>query len=143
MLLYGEKYGDVPVVVSLAARCNMSAGLVERFGAPALEEAAASGSVDVTGSDGFCFTLTQKSVDERLSLDMRAAARGIPKSVMVVLVHGDADATIPFQDVLELEKEVERSRLLVVAGADHSFKVGVEEIVGCILEEVEAVEPLR
>eukprot|EP00983_Pelagomonas_calceolata_P035552 1112288-Pelagomonas_calceolata.AAC.3 len=41
--------------------------------------------------------LTKKALEERMSIDMEAAAKRISLSE-VLTVHGKADATIPYQD---------------------------------------------
>lgn len=73
----------------------------ERFGDEVLARVQKLGQVPMTVKNDSGQTvkwlLTKKAIEERLSIDMEAAAKRISLSE-VLTVHGKADATIPYQD---------------------------------------------
>ena len=75
--------------------------LQERFGDEVLARVQKLGQVPMTVKNDSGQTvkwlLTKKAIEERLSIDMEAAAKRISLSE-VLTVHGKADATIPYQD---------------------------------------------
>jgi uncharacterized protein len=132
VLLYASKYHDVPFVVNLAARYEMGAGVEERFGADTVAQLTAAGSVPVTLKDGFKFTLSREALDERLGLDMEAAARAIPAHVQVLTVHGAADKTIPVADGEKFHSVIANSRLCILPDCNHNFRDAAAAAVDAI-----------
>lgn len=123
VLIYAEKYGDVPTVAALAPRFHMSTGVVERFGDEVINQVRQQGQVEVTAKDGFKFILTKHALDDRLSLDMGAVARGIPKNCSVVVVHGDADSIIPVSHANDFVSELKcTNKKEIIQGAGHGFR---------------------
>ena len=129
VLIYAQKYGDVSLVVPLAPRYRMKTGIVERFGTDLLNECRQNGSVEITDRDGFKFALTKASLEERESMDMGVIARGIQPQTRVVLVHGDADTTIPVIDADEFDRDLDHLEKIIIPGADHGFRGKEVEVV--------------
>eukprot|EP00210_Caulerpa_lentillifera_P008529 g8136.t1 len=124
VLLYGSIYDDVPFVVSLASRFDMSRGIHQRFGDEILKKLDQMGEVEVprVTPEGKVATymLTKKSLNERLNTNMEEAAAKI-KNSKVLTVHGTSDAVIPFEDAESIDKLVEKHELYLIENADHNF----------------------
>jgi len=125
VLLHASSVGAIPVVVNVAGRFDMSAGLTARFGEDIFARLAA-GPVEWTTRTqrgAFAWTLTPESMAERLALDMSvvcAAIRARP-GMRLLTVHGDADDVIPIEDGRRIA-ELAGGELAVVASADHMFR---------------------
>lgn len=50
----------------------------------------------------------------------------------VLLVHGDADETVPLQDSVDAAKEYENAKLMVIKGDDHCYDYHLEEVTAAI-----------
>eukprot|EP00238_Polyblepharides_amylifera_P004161 CAMPEP_0196594916 /NCGR_PEP_ID=MMETSP1081-20130531/79650_1 /TAXON_ID=36882 /ORGANISM="Pyramimonas amylifera, Strain CCMP720" /LENGTH=233 /DNA_ID=CAMNT_0041919317 /DNA_START=272 /DNA_END=970 /DNA_ORIENTATION=- len=97
VLLYGAKYGDVPVVVNVSGRFNMRRGIEERFGVKGMATLESEGWLEQHDFKGK-YKITKNSIHERLALDMRVAK---DNSGHVLTIHGTADEIIPIADAHE------------------------------------------
>eukprot|EP00803_Ostreobium_quekettii_P000717 evm.model.scf_4145.1 EVM.evm.TU.scf_4145.1 scf_4145:4128-8431(-) len=123
-VLYASQFDDIPSVVNISGRFDLKSGVTERFGPDIFDRLEACNELEMVrkNEDGefqFKWILTKRSLDERMGMDMDAAARCIQRS-NVLTVHGSADAIIP---VAEAHKfSVIRSHdVAIIDGADHNF----------------------
>ncbi|KAK9814056.1 hypothetical protein WJX72_000039 [[Myrmecia] bisecta] len=126
VLLYAAKYDDIPRVVNVAGRFDCRRGFTERFGDDILERLEEEGQVE-QDAQRFKWVLTKEDMQDRLSTNMDAAARGIKHS-QVLTLHGSADATIPVEDALSFAERIARHTLYVVKAVvpDPSRAPGVQ-----------------
>eukprot|EP00744_Colponema_vietnamica_P019702 GILI01027903.1.p1 GENE.GILI01027903.1~~GILI01027903.1.p1 ORF type:complete len:257 (-),score=63.95 GILI01027903.1:68-838(-) len=123
VLLYAAKYDDVPVVVNIAGRFHMSAGIRERYSPEDLALLDTQGFFTFSFSaNSPRFTITKDQMDERLNLDMSQVA-AISRS-KVYTFHGTKDVTIPCADAEEFRRVIKQElhTVTIVQGADHNFK---------------------
>uniref|UniRef100_A0A7S3QKD6 Serine aminopeptidase S33 domain-containing protein n=1 Tax=Dunaliella tertiolecta TaxID=3047 RepID=A0A7S3QKD6_DUNTE len=124
VLLYAAQFDDVPLVINIAARFDMKRGIKERFGEEVLAKVQKLGQVPMTvrndSGQTVKWLLTKKALEERMSIDMEAAAKRISLSE-VLTVHGKADATIPYQDAEAFSRTIRQHMLWPLDGADHFF----------------------
>jgi uncharacterized protein len=124
VLLYAAQYDDVPNVVNIAGRFDMTRGIRERFGNDIVDRVARDKAVTLTSTrdDGvkFEWTLTKWSLQDRLELNMKDVSQKIKVSE-VLTVHGTNDKAIPVQDAYEFDKFIANHKLQVLQGADHNF----------------------
>jgi pimeloyl-ACP methyl ester carboxylesterase len=76
-----------------------------------------------------------QDLDERLNLDMAAAAASIKHS-KVLTIHGTADSVIPIDDGRQMAASIAGSRLVEVEGADHNFRASddvLQQLVSAVL----------
>lgn len=124
VVLFASKYHDVPFIINVAGRFDLTEGITQRFGADILQRLEREGSINMPAVDSngrrFTFALTKQSMDERLAVDMAAAAREVSSEVLTI--HGSADKTIPVGDAYKFDEVIRRHSLFVVDGADHNFR---------------------
>jgi S-formylglutathione hydrolase FrmB len=106
-LLYAAAHdGDVPAVVCLAGRADVSAGVTRRLGTTALQQLGIAGAVEMRGRSAvrgeFAWTLTQADLDARLKTDVLGAAACV-RDTAILIVHGDADTEVPVSDAHALD----------------------------------------
>eukprot|EP00741_Cyanophora_paradoxa_P021369 tig00021350_g20628.t1 len=118
VLLYSAKYGDVPFVVNLCGRYEMTRS-PPRFSAEQMAALEAAGSFHWEPSPGARVLVDKAAIRERETLDMAAAARAV--SARVLIVHGTADNTVPVEDAASYAALLESHELELVEGAGHSF----------------------
>jgi len=139
VLLHASSLGAIPVVINVAGRFDMSAGLTARFGPDIFERLAAGPVAQTTRTQrgAFAWTLTPESMAERLALDMAAVCATIRArpGMRLLTVHGDADDVIPIDDGRRIA-ELAGGELAVVAGADHMFRGPAA--TGALLDRVSA-----
>mmetsp|Transcript_9388 Transcript_9388/g.16616 ORF Transcript_9388/g.16616 Transcript_9388/m.16616 type:complete len:341 (+) Transcript_9388:50-1072(+) len=124
VLLYASQYDDVPLVVNVAGRFNMQRGIRERFGEEVMDKVAKQGQLQMTirtdRGQVVKWYLTQKSIDDRMALNMEAAVRKISLSE-VLTVHGTKDTTILVEDAESFSKCIRNHVICLVEGANHNF----------------------
>ncbi|CAD7695713.1 unnamed protein product [Ostreobium quekettii] len=128
VLLYTSQHDDVPLVVNIAGRFEMTRGIAERFGADIFQKLEKHGKVEMTqrlrpeegGGGQFKWTLTKQSMAERMNTDMEAAARKIKLSE-VLTVHGTADQVIPVEDSQRFSECIKPHSLFTIDDANHNF----------------------
>ncbi|WIA12355.1 hypothetical protein OEZ85_012405 [Tetradesmus obliquus] len=138
VVLYASSYDDIPLVVNVAGRFWMDRGVTMRFGEDVFERAAAAPvEMPAQRDDGHTFTwlLTKEDLDERMNLDMAAAAAGIKRS-KVLTIHGTADSVIPIDDGRQMAESIAGSSLVEVEGADHNFRASeqvLQQLIAAVL----------
>ncbi|GAQ88721.1 esterase/lipase/thioesterase family protein [Klebsormidium nitens] len=139
VILYAAKYGDVPIVVNVSGRFDLSRGVEERFGKEGLAAIAEHGYWDVKDSQGAVnYRVTKKSLEERLCISIEKAARTIQKNVRVLTVHGTADETIPVDDGRSFDKVIANHALVLVEGADHRYSRHREDLQQIVCSFIES-----
>jgi uncharacterized protein len=126
VLVYSSIYDDVPNVVNVAGRFDLKRGITERFGADIFVRIAQDKQIPMEQSrdDGtkISWTLTKWSLQDRLDLDMKAAASKIKQSE-VLTVHGSKDQVIPVEDAKQWSCCIKNHELRIIDGADHGFSL--------------------
>lgn len=122
-LLFAARHADlgVPRVVSLAGRFRVREGVLRRFGDDIMARLAAEGPLPRREAGGMEWTMTEADFRGRADLDMEAAARAVPPTTRLLLLHGTADVTIPWEESRECAALVAGAELALVDGADHNF----------------------
>ncbi|KAG1674425.1 hypothetical protein FOA52_012952 [Chlamydomonas sp. UWO 241] len=142
VLMYGSAFDDVPLVVNIAGRFNMTRGFRERFGEATIAKVEHLGQVKqkVMSDLGqpIEFMLTKHDLAERAGIDMVAVCSKITLAE-VLTVHGSGDTVIPIEDAQAFASAIRQHQLLVVEGADHNFRTPAhaEEAVRKIVAFIE------
>lgn len=135
VLLYASKYHDVCKVINISGRFDLAKGIEGRLGKDFLERIKRDGYIDVYGRKGkFLYRVSQESLMDRLSTDMRAACRSIHGNCRVVTVHGSEDQLVPVTDALEFDKNITNHKLRIIQGADHEFTLHQAELATAVLD---------
>ncbi|CEP02976.1 unnamed protein product (mitochondrion) [Plasmodiophora brassicae] len=122
-LLYAARFGDVPVIVNISGRCDMQRGLFEKFSEAQLHDLHHTGSFYWRVKTR-TYNVTQRSIDERLRLNMAEEAAKIPDTVRVLTVHGTDDDVVHISDAHALSRCIANHDLITIEGADHVFSRG-------------------
>eukprot|EP00386_Alphamonas_edax_P006950 GDKI01022672.1.p1 GENE.GDKI01022672.1~~GDKI01022672.1.p1 ORF type:complete len:250 (-),score=85.26 GDKI01022672.1:464-1213(-) len=139
VMLYAAVFDDVPLVVSLAARYDMSGGIVERFSKAQLKELEEGrGYFEIQDRGSNCVRrITKQSVADRKAIDMSVARNCT--ACRILTVHGTKDDTVPVEAGLAfdalLKESPGRHTLHLIDGASHSF-VNVQEHAQNLLARV-------
>ncbi|WOG89487.1 hypothetical protein DCAR_0208725 [Daucus carota subsp. sativus] len=137
VLLYASKYRDVSTVVNISGRFNLERGIGGRLGKDFLKRIKQSGFVDVKDRKGKIeYRVTEASLMDRLTTDMRAASLAIQRNCRVLTVHGSKDEMIPVEDAMEFGKYIANHRLFVIELADHEYTSHQDELASVVLEFV-------
>lgn len=136
VLLYASKYKDIPCIVNLAGRWDMSRGVKERFGEDVIRdlEAGKTHTIHTTRWDGdgkkvpLDLTISLAQVQKRMETDISGAAKGLPNDVFVLTLHGGKDPIIPAEDGVAIHNAVKNGDLIILPEAGHSFE-GVEDSI--------------
>eukprot|EP00922_Rhytidocystis_sp_ex-Travisia-forbesii_P027769 GHVS01040772.1.p1 GENE.GHVS01040772.1~~GHVS01040772.1.p1 ORF type:complete len:285 (+),score=56.33 GHVS01040772.1:121-975(+) len=131
VLLYSMRFDDVPLVVGVAGRFDMARGITKHFGEAQMKllEEGGPGSFSITSPDGRKRTITKKTIDDRLAIDM-AGVSAIKKTALL-LVHGTADDIIPYQDSEQIRNNVSSgvtAKVVLIDGAGHLFATEKERV---------------
>ncbi|WIA21686.1 hypothetical protein OEZ85_000855 [Tetradesmus obliquus] len=127
--LYGGQHGDIPVMVLVAGRFDLTLNMVQRYGPDVLQQLRDSGPwQQVAKRDGdkaaIHWQLTAEEMEERFSLDVVGACSRIstrqPRPSVLVL-HGACDPICEASDAAQLAGDIAGSQLVEVEGADHWF----------------------
>ncbi|XP_062022903.1 uncharacterized protein LOC133739180 [Rosa rugosa] len=134
VILYGSKYRDVPIVVNISGRFNLERGIEGRLGKDYLQRIKQDGFIDVKNKRGtFQYRVTQESLLERLTIDMREVCQSIDQNCRVLTVHGSMDKMVPVEDAYEFNKSIPNHKLYIVEGADHEFTSYQNELASIVL----------
>ncbi|CAI5465272.1 unnamed protein product [Closterium sp. Yama58-4] len=128
VLLYASLYKDVPKVINVSGRYDLSRGIKERFGEEGMAKLEEEGQLTQQDKYG-SYIVTKESIQERLATDMAAAARAIPPSCSVCTIHGSEDATVPVEDASSFHTDVPNHHLHIIDGACHNFRIHGQELV--------------
>lgn len=134
VILYAAKCKDVHTVVNIAGRFNLERGIEGRLGKDYLQRIKQDGFIDVKNKRGtFEYRVTEESLLERLTTDMRAVCRSIDQNCRVLTVHGSMDKMVPVEDAYEFNKIIPNHKLYIVEGADHEFTSYQNELASIVL----------
>ncbi|CAI5966421.1 unnamed protein product [Closterium sp. NIES-64] len=128
VVLYASLYKDVPKVINVSGRYDLSRGIRERFGEEGMAKLEKEGQLTQQDKYG-SYIVTKESIQERLATDMAAAARAIPTSCSVCTIHGSEDATVPVEDASFFHTDVPNHHLHIIDGACHNFRIHGRELV--------------
>ncbi|CAI7832110.1 unnamed protein product [Closterium sp. NIES-54] len=127
VVLYASLYKDMPKVINVSGRYDLSRGIRERFGEEGMAKLEKEGQLTQQDKYG-SYIITKESIQERLATDMAAAARAIPPSCSVCTIHGSEDATVPVEDASSFHADVPNHHLHIIDGACHNFRVHGREL---------------
>ena len=116
--MYAGKYSDVPLIVSIAARTDMS--ILPSFLNPVIEKVEEQGSA-VIELAGKSFFIDKEGIYERKQINMKNIAERIRSWVFVV--HGSEDQITHVRDSEELERILDTNcfERSVIPQAGHNF----------------------
>ncbi|KAK1375789.1 BAAT/acyl-CoA thioester hydrolase carboxy-terminal protein [Heracleum sosnowskyi] len=137
VLLYASKYSDVSTVVNISGRFNLERGIEGRLGKDFFQRIKQSGYIDVKDRRGKIeYRVTEASLMDRLTIDMRAVSCGIQKNCRVLTVHGSKDKIIPVKDVMEFDKYIANHKMFIMELADHEYTSHQDELASVVLDFV-------
>ena len=129
VLMYSSRYGDVPLVVPICSRMDMS--VIPSMVSHALDEINEKGSavIEVRRKQ---FTIDREMIQERLQVNMKKVTEKVKTWVFVI--HGTNDDVTYLRDSEELEIALGRYcfERYIIEGANHYFREFKEELVSNI-----------
>lgn len=144
VLLYASKYNDVPTVINISGRFHLEKGMEGRLGKDFLQRIKQNGFIDVKNRKGqFEYLVTQESLMDRLTTDIRAACLSIDQNCRVLTIHGSMDKIVPAKDALEFARFIRNHKLHIIEGADHEYTAHQDELATVVLDFVKAVREDR
>ncbi|CAG9331271.1 unnamed protein product [Blepharisma stoltei] len=118
VLMYSAKYGDVPLIISIAGRLDMN--VIPAFIQPVMNSIEAEGqaTIELLGRE---YNITKAGVDERKAINMTRILAAVRN--WVCAIHGDIDPWTNIEDAEGISRLLGRRcfELDVIQGADHSF----------------------
>ncbi|XP_043722274.1 uncharacterized protein LOC122669553 isoform X3 [Telopea speciosissima] len=84
------------------------------------------------------YRVTEESIMDRLTTDMRAACLSIQRDCRVLTVHGSKDEIVPAEDAMEFAKVIPNHKLHIIEGADHGYTAHQAELTAIVLEFMRA-----
>lgn len=139
VLLYASTYRDIFTVVNISGRYALERGIEDRLGSEFLQRIRRDGYIDVKNETGKLeYRVTEESLMDRLSTNMRAACLSIDKDCRVLTIHGSMDEIIPVEDALEFAKIIPNHKLHIIDGADHGYTSNQAELASVLLDFVRA-----
>ncbi|XP_043722272.1 uncharacterized protein LOC122669553 isoform X2 [Telopea speciosissima] len=139
VLLYASRYPDVHTVVNVSGRFNLERGIAGRLGKSFMERIKKDGFIDVKDDTGKVeYRVTEESIMDRLTTDMRAACLSIQRDCRVLTVHGSKDEIVPAEDAMEFAKVIPNHKLHIIEGADHGYTAHQAELTAIVLEFMRA-----
>lgn len=144
VLLYSSKYNDLPTVINISGRFHLEKGMEGRLGKDFLQRIKQNGFIDVKNRKGqFEYLVTQESLMDRLTTDIRAACLSIDQNCRVLTIHGSRDKIVPAKDALEFARFIRNHKLHIIEGADHEYTAHQDELATVVLDFVKAVREDR
>ncbi|KAL4022231.1 hypothetical protein IC575_015958 [Cucumis melo] len=129
VLLYASKYRDIHTVVNISGRFNLDKGIEGRLGRDFLQRIKQKGYIDVKNRRGkFEYRVTEESLMDRLTTEVRAACLAIQGDCRVLTVHGSMDKIVPAVDAFEFSKSIANHDLCIMEGADHDYTSHQDEL---------------
>mmetsp|Transcript_11935 Transcript_11935/g.21621 ORF Transcript_11935/g.21621 Transcript_11935/m.21621 type:complete len:344 (-) Transcript_11935:871-1902(-) len=123
VLLYAAEYDDVPKVINISGRADLSRGFIERYGEERLEELKEMKEITIPDeSRDDSYKITLESYKERLSTDMKTEMLRI-RSTQLLTIHGGKDETVPVEDAYAFQQMIDSKlhSLSILPDADHRF----------------------
>ncbi|XP_022133532.1 uncharacterized protein LOC111006085 isoform X2 [Momordica charantia] len=137
VLLYASKYGDIHIVVNISGRFNLERGIEGRLGRDFLQRIKQEGFIDVKNRRGkFEYRVTEESLMDRLTTDVRASCLSIHGDCRVMTVHGSMDEIVPADDALEFSKSIANHDLCIIERADHDYTSHQGELASVVVNFV-------
>ncbi|CEM33318.1 unnamed protein product [Vitrella brassicaformis CCMP3155] len=128
VLIYAGRHDDVPLVINIAGRYDMSRGIKERFTPSQLSSVEEEGGYFEIQGGGATRKVYKKCIDNRKAIDMKeviakVGTKGGPTQTQRVLtIHGEKDTTIPVEDGEAIHSLLgEKGHLKVIPEASHMF----------------------
>ncbi|XP_078430091.1 putative uncharacterized protein YDL057W isoform X2 [Wolffia australiana] len=135
VLLYASIFNDIPNIINISGRFSLQKGIQERLGENYMERIERDGFIDVRNETGdLLYRVTEESLKDRLSIDMRSSCSLISRNCKVLTVHGSKDETVPVEDATEFANLIPDHELCILDGADHRYSEHSSQLVSCILE---------
>ena len=123
VLMYSSRYGDVPIVIPITARMDMS--ILPNFLFPVIDKVEAEGSaiIELAGKE---YKIDKEGLKERKSINMRKVLEKV--KTWVAISHGTNDDITNLSDSAEIENclGVYSFERIIIEGADH-FYIGKED----------------
>ncbi|XP_054807088.1 uncharacterized protein LOC129309512 isoform X1 [Prosopis cineraria] len=132
VLLYASKYHDIKTVFNLSGRYNLMEGIEERLGKDFMDRIRKEGFIEVKINSG-SYRVTEESLKDRLSINMREECLKIDKECRVFTVHGSADQAIPVRDAYEFTKILPNHKLHIIEGANHIYSDHQAELTSVVV----------
>ncbi|XP_068653319.1 putative uncharacterized protein YDL057W [Aristolochia californica] len=134
VLLYASVYNDIHTVVNMSGRFALDGGIEDRLGKDFMQRIKNDGFIDVKDKTGEVeFRVTEESLMDRLTTDMRAASLSINNECRVLTVHGSEDEIIPVSAALEFAKLIPNHKLHIIEGANHGYTSHQVELSSIVL----------
>ncbi|XP_028556966.1 uncharacterized protein LOC110110260 isoform X1 [Dendrobium catenatum] len=141
VLLYASMHNDVPVIINLSGRFALERGIDGRLGKEFMQRIKKDGFIDVKDRTGKVeFRVTEESLMDRLTTDMRAACHAIDKECRVLTIHGSADEIVPSEDAFEFDKLIPNHKLHIIEGADHCYTAHQEQLASLVLDFIKSAQ---
>ncbi|KAJ0964495.1 hypothetical protein J5N97_025633 [Dioscorea zingiberensis] len=135
VLLYASIYGGIDTVINISGRFALERGIQGRLGKDFMQRIKTHGFIDVKNKSGKVeYRVTEESLLDRLSTDMRAACTCINKECRVLTVHGSADEIVPVEDAKEFAKLIPNHKLHIIEGANHNYTSHQIELASTVLD---------
>ncbi|XP_020597016.1 uncharacterized protein LOC110036823 isoform X2 [Phalaenopsis equestris] len=139
VLLYASTHNDVPLIINLSGRFALERGIEGRLGKAFMQRIKKDGFIDVKDKTGkFEYRVTEESLMDRLTTDMRAACHAIDKKCRVMTIHGSADEIVPSEDAFEFDKVIPNHKLHIIEGADHCYTAWQAELASLVLDFIKS-----
>ncbi|XP_024182156.1 uncharacterized protein LOC112187541 isoform X2 [Rosa chinensis] len=84
------------------------------------------------------FRVTEESLMDILSTDMRESCLKIDKDCRVLTVHGSADEIVPVENAFEFAKIIPNHKIHIIEGADHCYKLHQAELDTVVVDFIKA-----
>ncbi len=129
--LIGTSFGGIAAIIAaskskdlfvLCLRCPVSDYWdkeLQKRGEAGIREWKERGYVEYQDYDGSKFRLKYSFIEDFNKNNAYEAAKKI--KIPTIIVHGDADETVPVAQSRKLAKTIKSSRLEIIKGADHNF----------------------
>ncbi|KAG9455732.1 hypothetical protein H6P81_000240 [Aristolochia fimbriata] len=135
VLLYASVYNDIHTVVNMSGRFALDGGIEDRLGKDFMQRIKNDGFIDVKTRTGEVeYRVTEESLLDRLTTDMRAAALSIDKECRVLTVHGSEDEIVPVSGALEFSKLIPNHKLHIIEGGNHGFTSHLDELASTVVD---------
>ncbi|MQM03701.1 hypothetical protein Taro_036494 [Colocasia esculenta] len=135
VLLYASIYQDILTVINISGRFALGRGIEERLREDFIERIRRDGFIDVKDQTGKpLYRVTEKSLMDRLAIDMHYSCLLIDNNCRVLTVHGSADETVPVEDATEFANFIPNHKLHIIEGADHRYTWHRAELTSTILD---------
>ncbi|XP_068647815.1 putative uncharacterized protein YDL057W isoform X2 [Aristolochia californica] len=133
VLLYASVYNDIRTVVNVSGRFALDGGIEDRLGKDYMQRIKNDGFIDVKDKT-VEYRVTEESLMDRLTTDMRAASLSIDKECRVLTVHGSEDEIVPVSAALEFAKLIPNHKLHIIEGANHVYNSHQVELASIVLD---------